>query len=201
MSKVLYIKANPKKEGTSVTFKVSDAFIEAYKQQHPQDEIITLDLYKEKILPLTEEDLNARFAPKTEDTRNHPVFKYTYQFLDADKYVVAAPMWNLSFPAILGLYLDYICQAGITFNYSSNGIEGACKGKKAIHFVTRGGQYSTGPLAHLELGDRHLRSSFAAVGITDFETYALDNMNRSSTDVEAVLAEAAKEVAVKAKDF
>ncbi len=32
MSKILYIKANPKPEGESRTFTVSDAFIETYKK-------------------------------------------------------------------------------------------------------------------------------------------------------------------------
>lgn len=49
MSKVLYIKANIKPEGESRTFKVSDSFIEEYRRLNPEDEIITLDLYNEKI--------------------------------------------------------------------------------------------------------------------------------------------------------
>jgi FMN-dependent NADH-azoreductase len=49
MSKVLYIKANIKEEGQSRTFQVSDYFVEMYKKNHPEDEIITLDLYKEGI--------------------------------------------------------------------------------------------------------------------------------------------------------
>ena len=49
MSKVLYIKANIKNEGESRTFKVSDSFVEEYKRNNPEDEIITLDLYKENV--------------------------------------------------------------------------------------------------------------------------------------------------------
>lgn len=49
MSKILYVKANAKPEGVSRTFKVSDSFVKAYKELHPDDEIITLDLYKEDL--------------------------------------------------------------------------------------------------------------------------------------------------------
>ena len=56
MSRVLYIKANIKNEGESRTFKVSDSFIEEYKKNNPQDEVIVLDLYKEKIDFLRTED-------------------------------------------------------------------------------------------------------------------------------------------------
>ena len=43
MSKILYIKANAKPEGTSRTFKISDKFVEEYRKLNPNDEIITLD--------------------------------------------------------------------------------------------------------------------------------------------------------------
>lgn len=93
MSKVLYIKANAKPEGTSRTFKVSDAFIEAYKKNHPNDDVIVLDLYKEDLKPLTEDDLGAIFGPKNDESKSHPVLKYAYQFAEADKYILAAPLW------------------------------------------------------------------------------------------------------------
>ena len=101
MSKVLYIKANIKPEGQSRTFKISDKFVEEYKKQNPEDEIITLDLYKENINFLNGEDLEAIYGPKNDDSKNHPVLKYAYEFAEADKYIIAAPMWNLSTPSIL----------------------------------------------------------------------------------------------------
>ncbi len=49
MSTVLYIKANPKSDEESRTFQISEHFIETYKKNHPEDQVITLDLYKEDI--------------------------------------------------------------------------------------------------------------------------------------------------------
>lgn len=46
--------------------------------------------------------------PKQDESRNHPVLKYSYQVLEADKYVFAEPLWNLGVPAILKAYIDYI---------------------------------------------------------------------------------------------
>ncbi len=54
MSKVLYIKANAKAEGESRTFQISDSFIETYKANNPDDEIVELDLY----------DAGLQFLPK-----------------------------------------------------------------------------------------------------------------------------------------
>lgn len=200
MSKVLYIKANAKPEGASRTFKISDKFIETYKEYHPDDEVITLDLYKENLRFLTEEDV-ALHNVKPGEGENHPVLKYAYQFLEADKLIIAAPFWNLSFPAILKAYLDYVTVGGITFEYTSQGPVGLCKGKKAIHFVTRGGAYSEEPLSSFELGDRYLRTLFGFLGIRDFTTVALENMDRSSTNVELVIANAIETAKEKAKGF
>ncbi len=40
MSKVLYIKANPKTDEISNTFKLANTFLEEYKRNNPNDEII-----------------------------------------------------------------------------------------------------------------------------------------------------------------
>lgn len=151
MSKVLYIKANCKPEGVSRTFKISESFIEAYKNSHPGDEIITLDLYKENINFLTGENLNDVFGHKTPESRNNPILKYAYQFAEADKYVIAEPMWNLSIPAILKAYIDYVSVTGITFKYTAEGPVGLCTGKKAVNIVARGGEYSGEPAASFEM--------------------------------------------------
>lgn len=64
MNKVLYVKANAKPEGQSRTFKISDNFIDEYKKNNPDDEIITLDLYKTDIDFLRSKDLDTVFGPK-----------------------------------------------------------------------------------------------------------------------------------------
>lgn len=202
MSKVLYIKANAKPEGISRTFKLSDSFIEAYKSSYPNDEVITLDLYKENIKPLTEDDISAIYSPKTDQSRNHPVLRYAYEFAEADKYVIAAPLWNLSIPGILKLYFDYVTATGITFNYTSGGgVAGLLENKKAIHIVTRGGEYSEPPMSEYEMGDKYLRVLLGFYGVNDISTFAVENMDRSDTNVEAVLEKGVKELQEKAKDF
>lgn len=201
MSKVLYIKANPKPEGQSRTVKIADAFIEEYKKHHPEDEIITLDLYKEGIKFLTLDDINTAFGPKTEESKNHPILKYAYQFAEADKYVIAAPLWNLSVPAILKAYIDYVSMAGITFQYTETGPVGLCQGKKAVNISTRGGQYSEGPAAQFEMGDRYLRTIFGFFGITDFTTIAADELDIVGKDVEAIVSKAIEKAKEVAKTF
>ena len=200
MSKVLYIKANVKQEGASRTFKISDNFVEEYRELNPNDEIITLDLYKEGIGFLTEEGISIH-RPAPGEGKDHPILKYAYQFAEADKYIIAAPMWNLSIPAILKAYIDYVCVTGITFKYTAEGPVGLCQGKKAVHIVTRGGGYSEGPVAAYEMGDRYLRIIFGFMGITDFTTIAADKIDVIGEDVELIVENTIKKAQQQAKDL
>ena len=198
MSKVLYIKANIKNEGESRTFKVSDSCVEEYKKNNPEDEIITLDLYKENIDFLRADDLGKLFGPKDEESKNNSILKYAYQFADADKYIIAAPMWNLSFPAILKAYIDYVSVSGITFKYTAEGPVGLLNNKKAVHIVSRGGGYDNSPY---EMGDRYLRTILGFFGIKDIETIAIDNLDVMGVNVEKKVEEGIEKAISLAKKF
>lgn len=201
MSKVLYIKANAKEEGQSRTFKISDSFIEEYKKVNPDDEIITLDLYKEGIAPLPVGQLAELHVPAPGTGKGHPILKYAFQFLEADKYVIAEPFWNLSIPAILKAYIDYISVTGITFKYTATGPVGLCVGKKAVNIVARGGDYSLEPAASFEMGDRYLRTLFGFLGITDFSTIAANGLDVIGNNVDAIVGEAIMSAKELAKNF
>jgi FMN-dependent NADH-azoreductase len=200
MAKILYVKANPKPE-QSRTFQISETFIQAYMEHNPGDEIITLDLYKEGISWLKADDIKAAADLSIEEQRQHPVLKYAYQFAEADKYVFAEPMWNLSVPAILKGYFDYVCVSGITFKYTAEGPVGLCTGKRAINIATRGGLYSEGPGTDYEMGDRYLRTIMAFLGITDYETIFADGLDIIGNDVDAIMNAAIKAAREKARVF
>lgn len=201
MSKVLYIKANAKEPGQSRTFKISDSFIEEYKKLNPEDEIITLDLYKEGITQLPVGQLAELHAPAPGTGKDHPILKYAFQFLEADKYVIAEPLWNLSIPAILKSYIDYISVTGITFKYTATGPVGLCTGKKAVNIASRGGVYSSEPAASYEMGDRYLRTILGFLGITDFKTIAAEGLDVMGNDVDAIVGEVIQSAKELAKNF
>lgn len=147
MANILYIKATPKKAENSWTLKMSEFFLDEYKKQHPGDTVTELALYDENIAFLNEQDLHDMMQ-----TEKGEFAKFADQFLAHDKYVIAAPFWNYSFPAILKAYLDRIITVGKTFYYTDEGIQPACTGKKTIFFMARGGVYSEAPLDVFEFG-------------------------------------------------
>ena len=194
MSKLLYIKANARPDGISRTFRIADSFITAYKASHPEDEIITLDLYKENIGFLPQGTLEGiHVVDDPEKAKEHPILTYALQFLEADKYVIAEPLWNLSIPAILKAYIDYITVKGITFTYTADGPKGLCYGKKAVNITTRGGAYLEGPTAAFEMGDRYLKTIFTFLGIVDFQTVAAEKLDVVGLDHEAIVQKAIHE--------
>ena len=46
------------------------------------------------------------------------MFALARQFAEADRVVIAAPYWDLSFPAVLKQYIEAINVSGITFEYT-----------------------------------------------------------------------------------
>lgn len=199
MSKILYIKANAKLEGESRTFKISDSLIHKYLEIHPDDEITVLDLYEEDLQFLPKGQLQELRNVTGDNGKDHPILKYAYQFLEADKYIISEPIWNLGIPAILKAYIDYIAVGGITFTYTERGPVGLCKNKKAVNIITRGGDYSSEPMESLEMADKYLRNIFGFLGITDFTTVAADRLDIFTEDTEKLLnnaIEKAEEVAL-----
>lgn len=78
------------------------------------------------------------------ETRNFDddAFALARQFAEAKTIVIAAPYWDLSFPAMLKQYIEHINVLGITFEYTPEGIpKGLCKADKLYYVTTAGGNY------------------------------------------------------------
>ena len=100
----------------------------------------TVRLYPDGPDGLDGERLHLRDTLLAEQNYDHPMFHFARQFAAADTIVMAAPYWDLAFPAKLRAYLEEITVSGITFQYGANGApEGLCKAKKLIYVTTAGG--------------------------------------------------------------
>jgi FMN-dependent NADH-azoreductase len=70
------------------------------------------------------------------------VFDLARQFSEAETIVIAAPYWDLSFPASLKQYFEQVNVVGITFRYTEEGIPvGLCKADRIFYVSTAGGGY------------------------------------------------------------
>lgn len=144
---ILYIKATPKTTDQSWTLKMSEYFLNEYLRLHPHHTTTELTLHEENTPYLSETDLHNMM--QTDKGRFASVVD---QFLAHDKYIIAAPFWNLSIPAVLKAYLDRIITVGKTFTYTESGPVPLHPGRKAAFFMARGGFYAEGPDAGAEFG-------------------------------------------------
>ncbi len=199
MSTLLYIKANAKEDKDSMSIKISDYFIKEYKNRNPKDKIITLDLKKEPIEFLTKEDLKIIFGK--DKALDHPILNYARQFAKADKYVISEPMWNLSVPAVLKAYIDYICVPGITFEYDEEGTKGLLSDRKAINISSRGGLYPREMGPRVEMGDSYIRKVFALFGVVKYQTLYLEGADNKKYDTEILLQQALEDAGRRALTF
>ena len=87
--------------------------------------------------------------------RTHPRFRYAWQFAQADAIVLAAPLWDLSFPALLKVYIENVSVENITFGCGEAGCYGICQARRMVFLTTRGSAYEG---SHLEMGSRYLQA-------------------------------------------
>ena len=101
-----------------------------------------LKLYEEKPKLLDRETLNKRTALIEQGDYSDQMFDYAKQFAGADTIIIAAPYWDLSFPATLKTYIENIYVTGIVSAYNENGMPvGLCKAKELYYVTTAGGPY------------------------------------------------------------
>lgn len=179
MAKVLYITAHPHDERLSYSMAAAKAFIDTYKEENPNDEVVHIDLYKETI-PYIDTDVFQGWGKlqsgkgfeelsQEEQTKVGRLSELSEQFIAADKYVFVTPLWNFSFPPIMKAYIDSVAVAGKTFKYTEQGPVGLLTDKKALHIQARGGIYSEGPAAEMEMGHRYLNIIMNFFGVPSFE--------------------------------
>ena len=104
----------------------------------------TVELRLEEVnFPVTDAAfLKTRDKLISEEQFDDESFALARQFAAADKIVIAAPYWDLSFPAVLKQYIEHINVLGITFIYTPEGIpKGLCKADKLYYVMTAGGTY------------------------------------------------------------
>ena len=133
---------------------------------------------------LTKDALNRRMDACGRGDYSLPEFEYAKQFALADTIVIAAPYWDLSFPAILKKYMEAICVTGITFKYSDEGIPiGLCKAKD-LYFVTTAG----GPIFNRSFGFGYIEALAKGMfGISNAVMFSAENLDIIGSDVEKIM--------------
>jgi len=190
---------------------VADAFVEAYRANNPNDEIVTLDIFKRDLVPFDGLAVQAKYTilhgqKHSQEELNawKAVEAIIEEFKSANKYVMAVPMWNFGIPYRLKHYIDIIVQPGYTFSYTpEEGYKGLVTGKPVFVAYARGGEYPPGTdYEAFDLQKRYLEMILGFMGFTDIRSIVVDPTLMAGLEVAKAKRESAIEKAKQmAKDF
>lgn len=181
---ILFINACVRKE--SRTKRLAERLL---KKLNDTVEEVKLDTVT---FPTADEDfLNKRDELIAAGDFSNPLFIHARQFASADTIVIAAPYWDLSFPASLKSYLEQINVVGITFRYTEQGIPvGMCKAKKIYYVTTAGGEY-----VPEEFGFGYVKAlAEGYYGIREVELIKAVGLDLVGADVEGIMREAEERI-------
>jgi len=169
----------------SRTRKLTDAFLEGLDRK--VFHVTEISPEAEGMVPLTGANFARREKLVEEGELDHPRFHYARQFAQADVVVFAAPMWELSFPAILKVYIENVSVRGITFGSDADGVFGSCRGSRLVFLTTRGERYADGDQ---EQGSRYLEAMAKFFGFERYSCIAADGLDANGADPKTILADA-----------
>ena len=139
--KLLFIDGCISQRGpASRTRALAEAFLSAFRESHPGAEVETVTLEALDLKPFLPAALNQRDELASVGAFGAPVFDLARQFQAADKIVAAAPFWDMSFPAVMRTYIEYISANGLCYHYEAGGCHGDCRADR-LAYLTTGGDF------------------------------------------------------------
>lgn len=155
------------------------------------DEVVHVRLEKVSFGITDECYLDKRDALIARGAYDDDMFALARQFAEADTIVIAAPYWDLSFPAKLKRYIEVINVVGVTFEYTKEGFpKGLCRAGKLYYVMTAGGNYVPDEFGYGYL--KALAQNF--YGIKDVLLIKATGLDIIDADVQAIMDEAISKV-------
>ena len=189
--KLLFVDCCISQRGAdSRTRALAEAFLQAFREVHPDAQMETVTT--ENLLALKPFDtaaLDERDALASVGAFDAPVFAAARQFREADAVVVAAPYWDMSYPAALKAYIEHISAVGLTYHYEPDGCHGDCKARQLV-YLTSGGDFERED----SVGVVHWRQLCTQFGIQQFDYVFAGGLDIDPAQTPELL-EAACEVA------
>jgi FMN-dependent NADH-azoreductase len=140
---LLHISASPR--GTdSESLALAEAFLDAYREQHPDHVIEHLDLWDGTLPPFGPDAAAAKMAvfagadPEGDAAAAWRAATGVFErFAAADRYLFSVPMWNAGVPYILKQFIDVVSQPGMVFGFDPvEGYTGLLAGRQAAVVLT-----------------------------------------------------------------
>lgn len=208
MRKLLYITVNSKPENLSSSKTVGRAFVNRFIERFPEFTVEELDLYKEHIPRLEYQYFESRNCiineeackklPEKEQREVQKITELCNQFISADVYAIAAPMWSLSFPSPLKEYIDCIVQVNKTIYFTEKGDkpEGLLndKPRSVVYIQSSGANIPWMVRPILNKGIEYVEDIMKAMGISKFERLLVDGTGTTEEERLAAIEKAKEKI-------
>ncbi|GAA0179482.1 FMN-dependent NADH-azoreductase [Clostridium sediminicola] len=206
MKKLLYIPVNSKPEELSTSKKVGREFVNRFMQKNPDYELMELDLYNEFIPEINYKLFKRRaelvtgeeYEALTDNERKEVdrINQLCDQFLSADTYVIAAPMWSVMFPSRLKRYLDCIIQHNKVIKVDPEEVKGLLddKERNMVYIQSSGGDFPIILGWKYNHGVNYCHDIFKFLGINKFEKILVEGVDDPKIGKEVAIEKAYKEM-------
>jgi FMN-dependent NADH-azoreductase len=204
MSTLLHIESSPRKR-RSASLDVARAYVDAYRDAHPDHRIDVLDLWSVALPEFDGGALDAKYADLSGTPLNEAqqqawasIRELAQRLHDADTLLFSVPLWNFSIPYKLKHFIDVVSQRGILFSFDEHGLQGLLKDKKAVVMYARGPDYSVGsstPAHSFDFQRPYMEAWLRSVGVTDVKSIVVEK-TLLGPELDHAARQAAREQAV-----
>ena len=162
------------RQADSRTLRIAEPIIEALAKRY---EIIRYDLPEmEGIVPLTP----ALFAERGNGIIPSWALEAARAVAAADRILIAAPFWDMSFPALLKCFFEQTSLFDITFSDNGKTCIGLCKAPQVLYVTTRGMDIATGDPC--EQATPYMKALGCLWNLGEITTIAATNMDYSTPE-------------------
>ena len=178
----------------SRTLALCERLLTSIKEANQKDmafKIEEIRLSTENLIPLNYERLQRRDELLENGIYEDSMFDYANAMAQADMIVIAAPYWDMSFPASLKIFLEAASVVGITFAYAEDGTPvGLCQAQD-MYYVTTSGGY----IGDCNFGFQYVNALCKLYGIQHSHFVSAQGLDMEGADIEALLEQAVIEEA------
>lgn len=206
MKRLLYIIANSKSEEQSSSRTVSRRLVSAIKTKVKDVVLEEVNLYEDHIPKLKGCYYEGKNAIVNHEARQKlsieeqneivRIEELCDQFVASDIYVLAAPMWSLSFPSVVKEYLDCIIQTGKTISFHNNKPQGLLGDKQRvfIYVQSSGGDIPWLLKPALTKGLNYVQDIMKFIGISTFHELLVDGTGTTEKERQKAIETATEKI-------
>lgn len=188
MPTLLFINACVRGED-SRTLALAEQLLERIREANSGDMTFRIEeirLTTEHMLPLNYERLKRRDELLAAGQIKDTMFDYANAVANADMLVIAAPYWDMSFPAVLKIFFELASVVGITFTYAEDGAPIGLTNARDMYYVTTSG----GTIGDCNFGFGYADALCRLYGVENTHFVCAEGLDAKGADVRAILAKA-----------